>query len=227
MKLVFDIETVGYDFESLHESQQELLLRYVEKEKDEELRREKKDEAIRYLNLYPFTARIVSIAMMNTETENTLVLFEGENDKWEVKDDKIKYESHSEEKIIKLFWKFIKKADQAITFNGRMFDIPFLMLRSAILRIKPSVNLLGNRYYSTTHVDLLEQFTFHGLMRKFNLDFYCRAFGIESPKSKEITGMEVNELYRAGRIKDIAIYNGKDVKATYELYKIWDEHLNF
>ena len=31
--------------------------------------------------------------------------------------------------------------------------------------------------------------------------------------------MEVKELYRAGRMKDIAIYCGADVKATYELLK--------
>ncbi len=80
MKIVFDIETSGYDFESLSESQQEYLLRYAEMESDEETRTQKKDEAIRYLSLYPFTAKVVSIAMLNTQTENSLVLYESEEE---------------------------------------------------------------------------------------------------------------------------------------------------
>lgn len=38
--------------------------------------------------------------------------------------------------------------------------------------------------------------------------------------------MEVKELYKAGRIKEIAVYCSEDVKATYELYKIWNAYLN-
>jgi hypothetical protein len=37
--------------------------------------------------------------------------------------------------------------------------------------------------------------------------------------------MDVKVLYEAGRIKDIAIYCGEDIYATYQLYKIWDEYL--
>src|SRR5690606_28007636 len=115
---------------------------------------------------------------------------------------------------------------QIISFNGKMFDAPFITLRSAINKIKPVKNLIGKRFDSSFHVDLLEQFTYFGLVRKFNLDFYCHAFGIESPKSKGISGMDVKNLYEAGRIKDVAVYCGEDIYATYQLYKIWDEYLN-
>lgn len=227
MKIVFDIETSGYDFESLSESQQEYLLRYAEKENDEETRTQKKDEAIRYLSLYPFTAKVVSIAMLNTQTENSLVLYESEeSEEWQSEEKNITYRAMSEEEILKTFWEYVKKVEQVVTFNGRHFDIPFLMLRSAMFKIKPTRNFIKNRYSNKSHVDLLEQFTNFGLTRKFNLDFYCHAFGIESPKSKGISGMEVKELYNAGRIKDIAIYCGEDIKATYELYKIWQDYLN-
>lgn len=86
---------------------------------------------------------------------------------------------------------------------------------------------MKNRFDISRHIDLLEQFTFFGVTRKFNLDFYCQSFGIDSPKSKDITGMEVKSLYEAGRIKEIAIYCSKDVSATFQLYKIWNEYLNF
>lgn len=227
MNLIFDIETVGDEFENLSESQQEYLLRYAEQETDESKREEKIETAKRYLSLYPFTAKIVAIGMMNTDSENIMVLYEGnEKEEWAVDEKKTKYQSLLEKEMLEYFWKCIEKVDKVITFNGRNFDIPFVMLRSAMLKIKPSKNLLKNRYDSTVHIDLLEQFTFYGITRKFNLDFYCHAFGIESPKSKGITGMEVKELYKAGKIKDIAIYCGEDVRATYKLYKIWNEYLN-
>ena len=68
MALVFDIETTGFDFESLSESQQEYLLRYAEKEKDSDTRNQKIEEAKRYLSLYHLTEKIAAIAMVNTKT---------------------------------------------------------------------------------------------------------------------------------------------------------------
>lgn len=227
MDIVFDIETVGCDINALSESQQEFILRFAEKEPDEFLREQKREEAIRYLSLYPLTAKVVVIGMLNTDTGNSLVLYESDkNDDWSVEDKNVKYKGIDEKNMLELFWNYIKKADAVITFNGRNFDIPFVMIRSAMLGVKPSVNLLKKRYGTSDHIDLLEQFTFYGLTKKFNLDFYCQSFGIESPKSKGVSGMDVKELYNAGKVKDVAIYCGEDVKATFELYKIWKNFLN-
>jgi hypothetical protein len=99
------------------------------------------------------------------------------------------------------------------------------MIRSAMLKVNVTKNLLSNRF-GHEHIDLLEKLTFYGISRKFNLDFYCNAFRIESPKTAKVSGMEVKNLYEAGRIKDIAVYCSKDVYATYQLFKIWDEYLN-
>jgi hypothetical protein len=227
MNIVFDIETVGSDFESLSDSQKEFLLRPVEQEKDPQTKSEMVEETKRYLSLYPLTAKIVAIGLLSTEKEKSMVLYEGgKDDDWIVEEKVIKYKPLTEIEMLKYFWKYAEKAEKVISFNGRNFDLPFIMIRSAINGIKPSKNLIRNRYDASQHIDLLEQFTFYGITKKFNLDFYCNAFGIISPKSKGITGMEVRELYRAGRIKDIAIYCGEDVRATYELYKIWNKYLN-
>lgn len=227
MKLVFDIETVGFDFNALEESQQEFILRYADKEPDEELREQKRDEAIRFLSLYPLTAKVVAIGMLNTETEHSMVLYEGtEKEEWESEENNVKYCAYSETEMLQHFWQYVKKVESVITFNGRNFDIPFIMIRSAILKVKPTRNFLKSRYDSKSHIDLLEKLTFYGITKKFNLDFYCKSFGIESPKSHGVSGMDVKELYNAGKIKEIATYCGHDVKATYDLYKIWDEFLN-
>ena len=63
MGIIFDIETVGFELENLSESQQEFLLRYAEKEHDQQLKEEKRQEAERYLSLYPYTAKIISIGL--------------------------------------------------------------------------------------------------------------------------------------------------------------------
>jgi predicted PolB exonuclease-like 3'-5' exonuclease len=227
-KIVFDIETCCYPLDSLAESQQEYLLRYAEKEVDENLKLQKKDEAIRYLSLYPFTAKVIAIAIYDVDKEKSFVYYETDKtDEWYSEEKKIHYKGLNEAELLKSFWRIIEVTDQVITFNGKNFDAPFLMMRSAMLKIRPSKNLVAKKFDSTQHIDLLEQFTYFGLTRKFNLDFYCHAFGINSPKAKGISGMEVKNLYDAGRIKDIAIYCSEDVFATYELYKIWKEFLCF
>ena len=225
-RIVFDIETCSFPFESLSESQQEYILRYAEKEKDDELRKEKSDEAIRYLSLYPYTAKVIAVGIFDVEKEKSYVYFEGEEE-WEVAEKYIQYKGVDERGMLESFWRIVEAADQVITFNGRSFDVPFMMIRSALNKIRPSQNLLAGRYDTSAHIDLLEQLTFYGLTKKFNLDFYCQAFGVESPKSKGISGMDVKNLYEAGRIKDIAVYCGEDILATYRLYKIWDEFLRF
>lgn len=227
MNLICDIETVGCEFELLSESQQEYLLRYIEQEPDLSKREVLTEEAKRFLSLYPLTAKVVAIGLMNTDTEKIMVLYESNSDEDIVIEEKgIKYKPMSELKMLQNFWQYVSKSEKVITFNGRNFDIPFLMIRSALLKIKPTKNLMKYRYDTKEHIDLLDQLTFYGTTRKFNLDFYCHAFSINSPKAKGITGMEVKELYKAGRIKEIAIYCSEDVKATHELFKIWNTYLN-
>lgn len=227
-QIVFDIETSGYNFDSLTESQQEYLLRYAEKEKDDLTKQQKIDDAIRYLSLYPFTAKIVAIGIYDVNKEKGYVYYESEKfEGWQNEEKKFHYKGIPEKEILESFWRIVKDVDQIITFNGRGFDAPFLMIRSAMLGVHPTKNLIGNRFDAKIHIDLLEQLTFYGLTRKFNLDFYCNAFGITSPKSKGVSGMDVKTLYDAGRTKDIAIYCGDDIYATYKLFQIWNEYLNF
>ena len=155
-KLIFDIETVGYEFDTLTESQQEFIQRYAEKETDEEKKEKMKDESIRFLSLYPLTAKVVAIGMLNSETEHSMVLYEGsETEEWESEERDVKYCSYSESEMLQHFWQYAKKADTVVTFNGRNFDIPFIMMRSAILKIKPTKNFVKNRYDSKSHIDLL------------------------------------------------------------------------
>ncbi|MEF3691789.1 MAG: ribonuclease H-like domain-containing protein [Candidatus Moraniibacteriota bacterium] len=129
--------------------------------------------------------------------------------------------------MLECFWRDIKKYKQLVTFNGRTFDAPFLHLRSAILKIKPSRNLVPYRYDYKIHCDLLEQLSYYGASRRFNLDFYTKQFGIRSPKEEGVDGSMVSEMFRQGKCQEIARYCARDIKATAELFRYWEEYLRF
>ena len=219
-RIVFDIETLGFPIDTFDEVQQEYLLKFADTD-------EKRESELQKLNLYPLTAQIIAIGMLNPETNAGKVLYQSNsNEQFSSDDGKIEYVSGDEQHILKLFWDDVQRYSQFITFNGRSFDCPFLLLRSAIVGIKPTRNLIPYRYDSAIHCDLLEQLTFYGAFRKFNLDFYCKAFGIKSPKSEGITGLGLGPLFREGKFRDIAHYCIGDVQATAELFRRWEQFLN-
>ncbi len=126
-----------------------------------------------------------------------------------------------------MFWEAVRHYDQIITFNGRGFDAPFLIIRSSIHKIQPTKELMPNRY-NLAHVDLLDLLTFYGAVRrKFSLHMWCKAFGIKSPKEEGVTGYEVSDLFKQQQYLTIAKYCVGDLFATKELYKYWDKYVRF
>lgn len=219
-KIIFDIETVGAGFENLDKDSQEYLLKYSE---TPETRQETKEK----MSFWPLTAQVVAIAVLNPDTDKGAVYFQSGDEKIEpFEDNNIKFVSGAEKDILANFWKAIASYDQFITFNGRGFDAPFLIIRSAINKVKPSKNLMPPRYSANIHIDLMDQLTFYGATRKFNLDFYAKSFGAKSPKSDGVTGAEVGKLYKAGEYLRIAKYCLGDVVATKKLYEVWRDYIN-
>jgi predicted PolB exonuclease-like 3'-5' exonuclease len=134
--------------------------------------------------------------------------------------------------MLEQFWQGALSYHNFVTFNGREFDIPFLMIRSAIHKIKPTKNLLSNRYLSSQfvnakHIDLCDQLSFYGAVwKKSSLHLACRAFGIVSPKAGGVSGDDVGALFKEKKFVDIAKYNVGDLVATNELYGYWNTYLN-
>ncbi len=216
--VVFDVETVAMPLGSFDDAQREYLLRNAETD-------EERDAELQKLSLHALTARVVAIAMVNPDTMGGKVLYQSDV-KERFVSDSVEYSSGDEASMLKAFWETIRQYDRFITFNGRSFDCPFILLRSAILRIPPTRNLMPYRYATTEHCDLMDQLTFYGATRKFTLDFYCKAFGIRSPKSEGIAGPDVGPLFAAGRTREIADYCLRDVMATSALFKVWNEFLS-
>lgn len=218
-KVVFDIETVGIDFESLEKEAQDYILKDAEDEKKAQEKKEK-------LGLWPFTGEIAAICLFNPETEHGKVFFQapGQNLKPFVEKE-IAYEALSEKEILEKFWQEIRNYQQFITFNGRKFDCSYIMLRSAILKIRPTRNLMPYRYSDSEHIDLLDQLTFYDAFRRFSLDFYCRNFGLENKKLEGMSGEKVQEYFKKGKYLEIARYCAADVRATAELYERWRKYI--
>lgn len=234
--LVFDIETVGEDFDALDETSQDVLTRWIKKESESG---ENYTTALADLKngmgFSPLTGQIVAIGIRDVERQKGAVYFQasakGKETSFEESD--CKFEVMSEKEMLQKFWEVVDKYDTFVTFNGRAFDVPFLMVRSALHGIRPSKNLLANRYLNyhpsnARHIDLLDQLTFYGAMRKKgSLHLWCRAFGIESPKAQGVDGDDVKALYEHGKSADIAKYNARDLIATTELYKCYVDYLQF
>jgi DNA polymerase elongation subunit (family B) len=220
-RLILDIETSGADFELLDPAVQDYLLRWTETPEDIE-------KVKQSLSFYPQTAEIIALGMLNPDTNNGRVYFQAPAKKIQsFQQDGIIFESGTEYEILTSFWNTIKSYDKLITFNGRGFDCPFIIIRSAVNKIKPTKELLPNRY-SDLHIDLLDQLSFYGASkRRVSLDIWCKTFSIKSPKSNGITGYEIKDLFMSERYEDIARYCAGDLRATKELLSVWENYIRF
>lgn len=230
--LIFDIETVGEDFDSADPITKEVLTKWIRKESSSEVEYE---EALRDLKdglgFSALTGQIVAIGVLDREKDKGVVYFQSsDTNASEVVEGDFTFKPMSEKAMLESFWAGAKNYKEFVSFNGRGFDVPFLAIRSAMHGIRPSQNLMDGRYLyqqkGPKHIDLLDQLTFYGAVRrKGNLHLWSRAFGIASPKAGGVTGDDVGRLFKEGKFLEIAKYNVGDLKATKELFEYWEKYL--
>ncbi len=220
-KIIVDIETTGKNFDEFDDLTKDYLLKYAQSE--DEIKAVKEG-----LGFSPLTGEIIAIGMLNPDTSNGAVYFQSPEILQEpFIEDGIEFLADTEAGILRRFWEAIRHYDQVITFNGRGFDAPFLLIRSAIHKIQPTKELMPNRY-KLAHIDLLDLLTFYGAVRrKFSLHMWCKAFGIESPKEEGVSGYEVHDLFKEGQYLTIAKYCVGDLHATKKLFEYWDKYIRF
>lgn len=235
-KLIIDIETIGHDFDSFDKATQDNLTWWIKGESDSEEEYEAELHKLKEgLGFSPLTGEVVAIGVFDHHKQQGVVYFQAPGAKLaESTEGNITYKPMTEAAMLDAFWKGAVQYQQFITFNGRQFDAPFLMLRSAIHGIRPTKDLLRNRYVQynspdAVHIDLLDQLSFYGAARwkAKSLHMHTRAFGIKSPKEDGVTGDQVGELFKQKKFLEIAKYNAGDLFATSELYKRWENFLRF
>ena len=213
--ITFDIEVAGFPWKEVDEITRGYLLSRARDEQDREALPER-------MALYPGLGKVIAIGLWNVEQDKGLMLLEGEHaeqTEWERVADSEIYRG-SEEELLKRFWKVVKtKKPRLVSYNGRGYDGPMLMVRSAQLGIPCVRNLVGYRYSIAEHCDLMDVLSFQGARREnYSLDYWCRRFDVESPKGS-LDGSQVGPAYRKGRIEEIGEYCLRDVRATAELYR--------
>lgn len=180
-------------------------------------------------SLSPLLARVVSLAFADGEADgepNVTVLAvpppgrEGEAyPPW--------LRPVDEAELLRAFWVLASQAEVVVSYNGRGFDVPFLVARSLVHGVPARVDLLGHPYSLRPHLDLYRLLQPGRALGPSGLEVMCWALGIPSPKGA-LDGAQVGPAYARGEIEAIARYNAGDVAATAAVYRrVRDSILKF
>jgi predicted PolB exonuclease-like 3'-5' exonuclease len=122
--------------------------------------------------------------------------------------------------MVKSFWRGVESYHRAklVSFNGRGFDLPLLEL--AAFRFGCS----GRHFFQSTrgryggnHLDLMDWLANYGAYRLAGgLDLLSKILG--KPGKMNVSGDQVYEMFRAGRLQDINDYCMFDTLDTYFVF---------
>lgn len=228
--LAFDIETYGAwgDLPARVRS-------YLEqRDRDRGVAPEDPRASPRTVSLLPGAARVVAIGLWETGDERQVAPAQGEAlalDPGQAEDERRAQLPcggearffREEAALLRAFWEraghVAGGGGRLVSFHGRGFDGPMLLVRSAVLGVVPSVNLAGRSRSLRPHCDLGEALSFFGATRQsLSLDYWCGVFGVPSPKANGLTGREVGGAFERGEHAAIAAYALGDARATAALY---------
>lgn len=137
----------------------------------------------------------------------------------------------SEEKKIAEFIKFINEHNpRLVSYNGRGFDLPMLMIRAMRYNIDASEYFNTNdrangkdkwcnyrsRYDGVFHLDLLDHISDFKAVSGLKLDLLCASLNL--PGKYDVHGDEVMNLYYDGKQDKIDEYCESDTLNTYWLF---------
>lgn len=155
----------------------------------------------KYAALSPVLARIVCVGVATEDWSEAL--------------------TGSEESILRGLEAPLGHAKQLVTFFGKGFDLPVLWAayrRHGMAVPKFLENERTCKPWESMHVDLCEILSWNGKARRPSLQEACVAFGVNDPKGSG-DGGNVQQLWQAGKIQEIADYCVRDLVATRELHK--------
>src|SRR5262245_28809264 len=129
--IAFDIEVVAPEWEELDEATRGYLL---ERARDDEERSTVPDRLALNLGI----GRVVAISLWNVESSRGAVLIEGKGGDWQPwvgGPENARLFVGSEKELLTQFWSIIAKYGTLVSYNGRTFDAPVLLVRSCILGV--------------------------------------------------------------------------------------------
>lgn len=201
MKIVLDIETIP-----IAESNCRLIeaIEPPAKYQTEEEIRAWREDQYRLTALDGTLGRIFCIALLTLGSENE-------------PGDAYAFYGHNEAAILKRFWEILKGKIHPliICHNGLSFDLPFIIKRSIIHQVKPTLMINMAKYRKDHVFDTMAVWTNWEYRQGIKLELLSKVLGVE-PKSGK--GEDVLPLWKAGRYDEIADYCLQDVYVTYSCY---------
>lgn len=232
-RVVVDIETVGSSFEDFDEYTKKDITSRIKVPKGTPEYDEELNLIVQDFQFSPLLGEVITVGVYDLERKTGVISFQDPTKEiGEVIEGNFTYKQRNEKSILESFWGGIVEYDECITFNGRGFDIPYIMARSGAQRVHVTRDLMSNRFSNKSwggilHTDLYDQLRYFGsVQRAGSLHLWTQAFGIESPKGGEIEGKDVALAYKNGRGFEIAQYNARDLLATASLYERWREYMH-
>lgn len=124
-----------------------------------------------------------------------------------------------EKDILVKFWGIVKDYSIFVTHNGYGFDIPFIVVRSAINKIEYHNKIWLNKFsmMGSNHFDTMLFFNQNGVFTSGRIDIIAKTLNIEIPDGR-FDGREVERLYKDGKIDEIIEHCRQDVEITEKVY---------
>lgn len=138
--------------------------------------------------------------------------------------------SNEKEKISDFINFINKKNPRLVSFNGRGFDLPMLMIRAMKYNIQAPAYFETNnkefnktkwenyrsRYDGVFHLDLLDHITDFRAVSGLSLDMLCKTLNL--PGKYDTHGDQVTELFYDDKLDEIYQYCESDTLNTYWLF---------
>jgi predicted PolB exonuclease-like 3'-5' exonuclease len=118
---------------------------------------------------------------------------------------------------LRQFWQLAADFDQFIGHHILEFDLPFIIKRSIVHRVKPTKELSFSRHQSVPIFDTKKEWDSWSNTPATSLDTLAKLFGFQTSK-QGIDGSQVYDFWQAGRFQEIYDYCKRDVELTRKIY---------
>ena len=154
--------------------------------------------------LHWYCGQIIAIGIMPIDGEKVVFFQDGER--------------IDEATLLAFAWNYLQTHQnkvnhqiQFITYGGKEFDANFILFRSALLGIAPTVCLSTHKYRTETHIDLRDVFG------EKSQAFWAAVFGV--PLSTSYSGADVPLLWQQKRYQEIVGKCSSDLDSLESLFK--------
>lgn len=125
--------------------------------------------------------------------------------------------------LLSEFWQYVRgfqhRVDFIVGHNILGFDLPFIIQRSVIHNIKPTVNFDMYKFQKFPIFDTMLRWDFYVFKKMTSLKKLAYAMGLKCPKSGDIDGSKIKEAFDQGRFEEIRKYCLQDVEATHNIWR--------